>query len=205
MSSNRKFLIMFLVILISFMTTSYGTTETNNPDINIQNIVSIEKIENQSKPNSFIESKITELVKTVNISETVKNSTDLFVDINNSVKNLSNSRINTEINTIGPYELDVESKFREVQNLAYNEKTMNCTVKSKIFADYLLNNGGQSINLVIIEHASGEYSHEFVEWNGHYYDPCNSGESYTLTEEEYIQKLRNLGFSGMIIKSPYKG
>ena len=90
-----------------------------------------------------------------------------------------------------------------MQNLPYNEKTMNCKVKSKIFADYLLNNGGHDINLVVIEHASGDYSHEFVEWNGHYYNPCNSGESYTLTEEEYIKKLGNKGFNGMIIKSPY--
>lgn len=112
---------------------------------------------------------------------------------------------NIEKITISPSQYNVEYKFKEIQNIPYNEKTMNCKVKSKIFADYLLNNGGHDINLVVIEHVSGEYSHEFVEWNGRYYDPCNSGESYTLTEEEYIKKLRNKGFKGMIIKSPYIG
>lgn len=62
----------------------------------------------------------------------------------------------------------------------------------------------KEINLVVIVDDTGKYSHEFVEWNGHYYDACNQRElSYTVSEDEYLQQLRQLGFTGLMITSPY--
>ena len=52
---------------------------------------------------------------------------------------------------------------------------MNCKNKSEMFAEYIIKMGGTDVYLVTILHSSGRYSHEFVEWNGHYYDPCNIG------------------------------
>ena len=111
----------------------------------------------------------------------------------------SNENIKTKINN-----QMVQSKFNEIRNIPYNKQSMNCEVKSKLFAEYLYSHGGKQINLVVIEHDSGKYSHEFVEWNGHYYDTCNNNElSYTVSEQDYLQQLRQLGFTGLIITSPY--
>ncbi len=112
---------------------------------------------------------------------------------------------NNSTNDSNAKESQIQEEFKKVQSIPYNEATMNCQVKSKIFADYLLKNGESGINLVIIEHDSGKYSHEFVEWNGHYYDPCNSELSYEKSEQTYIQELRNLGFDGPVFESPYLG
>ena len=80
---------------------------------------------------------------------------------------------------------------------------MNCQVKSQLFADYLSKNGGKQVYLVVIEHDSSNYSHEFVEYNDHYYDPCYSGISYNLSKTEYLDILHQLGFNGVMITSPY--
>jgi hypothetical protein len=111
--------------------------------------------------------------------------------------------ISAEINDIGPDDNLVLIKFKEIQSIPYDEKSMNCRVKSELFADYLLENGGKEIYLVKIQHDSGEYCHEFVEWNGRYYDPTSTGLSYLSSEEAYMEKLHKLGFNGLTIKSPY--
>jgi hypothetical protein len=98
----------------------------------------------------------------------------------------------------------VNTKFSEIRNIPYNEKTMNCKNKSELFASYLKQMGGNNIRIVVIEHDSGQYSHEFVEWNGNYYDACNTQElSYQVTEEKYMAKIQSLGFTGIKIVSPY--
>ena len=111
--------------------------------------------------------------------------------------------IAAEINDIGPDENLVLIKFKEIQSIPYDEKSMNCRVKSELFADYLLENGGKEIYLVNIQHDSGEYCHEFVEWNGRYYDPTSTGLSYLSSKETYMEKLHKLGFNGLTIKTPY--
>ena len=64
--------------------------------------------------------------------------------------------------------------------------------------------GGNNVSLVIIQHDSGKYCHEFVEWNGKFYDACNSYEmSYQISKEAYLNKLHKIGFNGMVVQSPY--
>lgn len=113
--------------------------------------------------------------------------------------------VNPNTNVAGPDEQSVDSKFQEIKNIPYNEQNMNCETKSKLFADYLIKNGGKGVNLVVIEHDSGKYSHEFVEWNGHYYDACNTKISYTMSKDDYLKQLQKIGFTGLIITTPYTG
>ena len=105
--------------------------------------------------------------------------------------------------TNGPDKQQVEIEFKKIQSIPYNVKTMNCADKSNLFAHYLYENGARQIDMVVIEHSSGKYSHEFVEWDGHYYDACNTGASHTEPESLYLTQLENIGFSGLTITSPY--
>ena len=100
-------------------------------------------------------------------------------------------------------ESDITLKFNEIKNIPYDERSMNCKHKSEMFAKYLKSLGATEIYIVIVQHCSGSYSHEFVEWNGHYYDACNSDTSYKLSKEEYIKMLTRIGFSGIVVTSPY--
>jgi len=100
-------------------------------------------------------------------------------------------------------EADVQSKFHEIKKIPYNERSMNCKNKSELFADYLLELGETNINIVTIQHCSGKYSHEFVEWNGHFYDACSIEISYKQSKEDYLKKLYKIGFNGLTVSSPY--
>jgi hypothetical protein len=105
---------------------------------------------------------------------------------------------------LGPDLSSVNKKFIEIRNIPYNEKTMNCKTKSELFAAYLKENGAQNIGLVTIVHSSGQYSHEFVDWNGHFYDMCNNEVlSYKLSKKAYLIKLDKMGFKGLTVESPY--
>jgi hypothetical protein len=98
----------------------------------------------------------------------------------------------------------IEVKFNEIKNIPYNEKNMNCKHKSELFADYLLEMGESNIYIVTIQHGSGKYSHEFVEWNGRFYDACNTHKmSYQLSKDDYLKELRKIGFNGVIVQSPH--
>lgn len=101
-------------------------------------------------------------------------------------------------------ESQVINRFNEIKTMKYNEVTMNCKNKSELFADYLKSIGATDIHIVTVEHCSGTYSHEFVEWNGRYYDTCSSETSYEIPKEEYTQKLYKIGFTGIIVTSPYQ-
>ena len=46
----------------------------------------------------------------------------------------------------------IQSIFNEIRDIPYNIQSMNCEVKSKLFAEYLYSHGGKQINLVVIEH-----------------------------------------------------
>ena len=73
-----------------------------------------------------------------------------------------------------------------------------------MFADYLIQIGAKNVYVVVIEHNSGKYSHEVVEWNGHIYDACNKNElSYQTSKEEYLKKLNRIGFSGVTVYYPH--
>ena len=81
---------------------------------------------------------------------------------------------------------------------------MNCKNKSEMFADYLIQIGAKNVYVMVIEHNSGKYSHEVVEWNGHIYDACNKNElSYKTSKEEYLKKLNGIGFSGITVYYPH--
>ncbi len=125
---------------------------------------------------------------------------------NNLVNAVSKGHNTTTIITttnVGPNEQQVDIEFKKIQSLQYNSKTMNCVDKSNLFARYLYENGARQIGMVVIEHNSGKYSHEFVEWDGHYYDACDTGTSYTEPKAVYLKKLSQIGFSGLTITSPY--
>ena len=99
----------------------------------------------------------------------------------------------------------VQSKFQEIKDISYNQKSMNCKHKSEMFADYLIQIGAKNVYVVVIEHNSGKYSHEVVEWNGHIYDACNKNElSYKISKEEYLKKLNGIGFSGITVYYPHQ-
>ena len=105
---------------------------------------------------------------------------------------------------VGPDISSVDKKFLEIRNIPYNEKSMNCKHKSELFAAYLKKNGAQDVSIVTIVHNSGKYSHEFVDWNGHFYDMCNYQVlSYKLSKKEYLIKLDKIGFNGVTVESPY--
>ena len=77
--------------------------------------------------------------------------------------------------------------FKLIRNIPYNEKSMNCKHKSELFAAYLKENEAQNIFIVTIVHSSSKYSHEFVEWNEHFYDLCNNDVlSYKFSKNEYL-------------------
>jgi len=119
---------------------------------------------------------------------------------------LSSSAANCESQS-PPLEINesqVISRFNEIKTMKYDEVTMNCKNKSELFADYLKSIGANNIYIVTVEHCSGTYSHEFVEWNGHYYDTCSSDTSYEIPKEEYTKKLYRIGFTGIIVTSPYQ-
>lgn len=101
-------------------------------------------------------------------------------------------------------ESQVIHRFNEIKEMKYDAVQMNCKTKSELFADYLKLMGATDIYIVTIEHCSGTYSHEFVEWKGQYYDACCSDTSYELSKEEYTKKLYKIGFTGIIVTSPYQ-
>jgi hypothetical protein len=106
-------------------------------------------------------------------------------------------------NIIDIKESDVVNKFDEIKKIPYNEHSLNCKNKSEMFADYLKSNGATEIYIVMVPHSSGSYSHEFVEWKGHYYDTCSSSNSYEMSKEKYLKKLAIIGFTGIVVTSPY--
>lgn len=98
----------------------------------------------------------------------------------------------------------LQTRFHEIRNIPYNEKTMNCKHKSELFAKYLVDMGATDVYIIVIQHESGKYSHEFVEWDEHYYDPCYSDLSYQIPKKDFINNLHKLGFNGITVQSPYK-
>lgn len=97
----------------------------------------------------------------------------------------------------------LQNRFQEIKNIPYNEKTMNCKHKSELFAKYLVDMGATDVHIVVIQHKSGKYSHEFVEWDEHYYDPCYSDLSYQIPKRDYLNNLHKIGFNGIAVQSPY--
>ena len=191
MLSVKKYVIFLLISTLIFSVTdeyAYGTS------VNVT-----------SQSNSFENMIITLVDPVIQIQTSLVNdlNTEQNINIyNNKTKNRV-TNINGNMTTTPNVQL-AQSKFREIRNIPYNAHTMNCEVKSELFANYLYKNGGNNIDLVIIDHNSGNYSHEFVEWNGHYYDACNNNElSYTVSEGSYLQQLNQLGFNGLMITSPY--
>jgi hypothetical protein len=189
-----------MALLIFFTVTNefvYAVSENETTNTNFTNKIPLELIDNLTSDSNALGTLVSDWVGPI---------VQIQYDVG---KNLLKSTNNDPINNSSKYragltQQKVLSEFNKIQNIPYNEKSMNCQVKSRLFAKYLYDNGGRHINLVIIQYKTGKYSHEFVEWNGHYYDACNSNElSYTLSEKDYLQQLHQLGFTGMMITSPY--
>lgn len=121
------------------------------------------------------------------------------------VDRLSSNAANCELTSSNSIinQSKVINRFNEIKNISYDETVMNCKNKSELFADYLKSNGATDVYIVTVEYSSGEYCHEFVEWNGHYYDTCSLDTSYEMSKEEYLKKIKKIGFNGIIITSPY--
>jgi len=101
-------------------------------------------------------------------------------------------------------EKTVQSRFKEIKDIPYNQKYMNCKNKSEMFADHLIQMGAKNVYVVVITHNSGKYSHEVVEWDGHIYDACNNNElSYRTSKDEYLKKLNGIGFNGVTVYYPH--
>ena len=184
-----------LLVIILFCTPIYAnsTPDIKASDTNKTILDPIQAVYNDTNQTSTINNLVTQLIAIQLILTKIDQTIPKNISVNN----------NSTVNTTEPDANQVQAKFEEIQKIPYNERTMNCKDKSELFADYLSKNGGKQISLVVIDHDSGNYSHEFVEWNNHYYDPCYDGISYNLSKTEYINKLHNLGFNGMIITSPY--
>jgi hypothetical protein len=117
--------------------------------------------------------------------------------------NVAEIDCNDKLNTLSSDEIN--AKFHEIRNIPFNEVSMNCKNKSELFAAYLKENGAKDINIIVIVHDSTKYSHEFVEWNEHFYDTCNNQIlSYKMSKEAYLQYLQKIGFNGVTISSPYE-
>jgi hypothetical protein len=206
LSYIKKCTIILLISITIFSVTNefvYGISENITTNNTITGLVPIELDNNITNQGNTLETIINwidpiiqsqaNLIKDLTEKTNVKNNlyTNNTTNSNKNIKTTLDNRM-------------VHSKFNEIQNIPYNEHSMNCEVKSKLFAEYLYSHGEKQVNLVVVEHSSGTYSHEFVEWNGHYYDTCNNNEqSYTVSEQDYLQQLRQLGFTGLIITSPY--
>ena len=206
MSYIKKCTIILLISITIFSATNefvYGISENLTPNNTITDLIPLELTDSIKNHDNTIET----IVKW--IDPIVQSQTSLIKNLTGKtginypiyINNTTNSSKNIAITLNNQM---VQSKFNEIQNIPYNEQSMNCEVKSKLFAEYLYSHGGKQINLVVIEHDDGNYSHEFVEWNSHYYDTCNNNElSYTLSEDDYLQQLHQLGFTGLMITSPY--
>jgi hypothetical protein len=203
----KKFMIILMALLILFTVTNEfvsAKSENTNSNTKLSNNISLEVVDNITYGSNELQSQVNDWVQPIiqiqyDANEGISKSTN-----NSNTPNNIDHKNNSSTYHAGLNEQKVQSEFNKIRNIPYNEKSMNCEVKSKLFASYLYDNSGKQINLVVIEHDSGNYSHEFVEWNGHYYDACNNNElSYTLSERDYLQQLHQLGFTGLTITSPY--
>lgn len=204
---KRKILVSMLITFIICGVTlgfAYGLTTHNS---NFTNNSKSTQLNSKTGQNNTVGTMIL-YVATTMVPPIIKNGLQQEIKSNVSTgqdTDKTNTIVNSNTNVAGPDEQSVDAKFQEIKNIPYNEANMNCETKSKLFADYLIKNGGEGVNLVVIEHNSGEYSHEFVEWNGHYYDACNTKISYTMSKDDYLKQLQQIGFTGVIITSPYTG
>lgn len=204
---KRKILVSMLTIFIIFGVTlgfAYGLTTHNS---NFTNNSKSTQLNGKTDQTNTVGSMII-YVATTMVPPIMKDGLQQQIrsNISTGQKTDKTSSITSSNNNVaGPSEQSVDAKFQEIKNIPYNEEDMNCDTKSKLFADYLIKNGGKGVNLVVIEHDSGKYSHEFVEWNGHYYDACNTETSYTMSKDDYLKQLQKIGFTGVTITSPYTG
>lgn len=177
------------IILITLITTlilipmvsAYSITNTTQPTTNTQSVTNtIKSITNTTQ----------------SVINAIKSITNNPRSINNTTQSLNNTTQPTNMT-------QVQNEFDIIANTPYNEQSNNCNNKSEDFANYLVNNNASNVSLVEIEYKDGTYSHEFVEWNGLYYDPTNNPPYFGVNENEYLQALKKVGFTGNITIIPY--
>ena len=179
----------FIIILITLIMT-----------LNLIPMVSAYSITNTIQP-------ITNTQSVTNTIKSITNTTQLVINkirsINNKTKSINNTTQSLNNTTLPVNMTKVKKQFDIIANTPYNEQSNNCNNKSEDFANYLVNNNASNVSLVEIGYKDGTYSHKFVEWNGLYYDPTNNPPYFGVNENEYLQALKKVGFTGNITIIPY--
>lgn len=97
----------------------------------------------------------------------------------------------------------IQQEFMRIHDIPYDEKLYNCKNKASDFGNYLLDNGATNVFKVVIYHKDNSYTHEYVLWGNRAFDPTNQILSYGVDKDKYIVALQQIGFTGMILTSPY--
>ncbi|AXV38536.1 MAG: hypothetical protein KO217_00325 [Methanobacteriaceae archaeon] len=130
--------------------------------------------------------------------------TVLSYEYDSNKTNLVNSGLKTGTEVIYD-DLLINNSFYEIADLEYNEKTYNCKNKSEDFASVLYQERVGNIQLVTIQHETGQYSHMVVLWDGKIYDPTMTPPTFGMPEKKYLDMIKKYGFRGIMYKMPYKG
>lgn len=123
------------------------------------------------------------------------------------------------VSSITKDDVDVREMFLKIHNHPYKESNTprtvaqfwagggDCDDKARAFADYIASYGEEP-RLLNIEYSSGAYSHTVVVWDNLIYDPTtidpnNSFGWYGVDRTKFLDKMGELGFTGMVIEEPY--
>src|ERR1700690_2307430 len=149
--SHKKFLIMLIASTILFTVTNelvYATSEYQNPNTNLTYDMHLELVNNITEQSNMLETLVSDWVNPIIqiqnnigkdlISSQANSNKQSKVTHNNSSS--KNNRLNKQM---------VNTEFHNIQSIPYNEKSMNCEVKSKLFAEYLYDNGAKQIDIVV--------------------------------------------------------
>ncbi len=190
-----------LIIIVNLIPVDSAQSVTNTQLITnkTHSITNTQLITNKTPPGTNTQS-ITNTIRLItNTTQSIINTIRLMT--NTKSLNDTKQSLNT---TMQPVNMTLmKNEFYIIANTPYNEQTNNCNNKSEDFANYLVNNNASNVSLVEIEYKDGSYSHEFVEWNGLYYDPTNNPPYFGVNENEYLQALKKVGFTGNITIIPY--
>lgn len=92
--------------------------------------------------------------------------------------------------------VDILIEYNRIHKLHYDERVMNCEIKTYLFTRFLLEGEVGNVNIVRIQHEDRENEHIFVVWDMMVFDPTGRMFVYNRDYDEYVTKLRKLGFTG---------
>lgn len=122
-------------------------------------------------------------------------------DQNSSTKQTTENQTDPAENqtpTLSPADPGAKAKFDKIAATPYDEQTYNCLNKALDFHIYLLQHGATNVYLVRIKHENGTYIHAFIVWNGRAYDPTIKPPRYGADYNQYINTLREEGFTTVV-------